>query len=40
MPAQKGEFAGSPRQEAERTVLATRKKAQLTEKADQRSLKR
>ena len=28
MPAQKGEFAGSPRQEAERTVLATRKKAQ------------
>ena len=32
MPAQKGEFAGSPRQEAERTVLATRKKAQLTER--------
>ena len=32
MPAQRGEFAGSPRQEAERTVLATRKKAQLTER--------
>ena len=32
MPAKKGEFAGSPRQEAERTVLATRKKAQLTER--------
>ena len=32
MPAQKRQFAGSPRQEAERTVLATRKKAQLTER--------
>jgi hypothetical protein len=32
MPSQKREFAGSPRQEAERTVLATRKKAQLTER--------
>ena len=32
MSAQKTEFAGSPRQETKRTVLATRKKAQLTER--------